>query len=271
MAEWPDPLCGHQREKLHRRGYRLRCECCGSFWDREFMDRVFAYDAAYPELRGHFEARTGELKVRSLERWLAAAAIDPAHQVVCEVGFGGGHCLRYLADRAAYACGIEEIPENLERARRLGIQDVVPFADRDRLERPVDLWVFLDSFEHLPEPEGFLAWMRRTSAADALALVVAPEAGSSSDRLLGRFWPHRIPDHRFHWSRRGLRELFGRHGFDLQREFHPGKYFSGATVVRHLAHKFPLLARLREQARVVERFTLRGNVGEMALVFRRVR
>jgi len=270
MADWPDPLCGHPRETLRRRGYRLRCERCGSFWDRKFMDRAFAYDAAYPEQRGHFEARTGELKVRSLERWLAAGAIDLARRVVCEVGFGGGHCLRYLTDRAAHVCGIEEIPENLERARRLGIADVVPFERRSRLERPVDLWVFLDSFEHLPEPEGFLRWMSRTSAPNAMALVVAPEAGSPSERLLGPLWPHRIADHRFHWSRGGLRELFARHGFALQREFPPRKNFSVATAVRHLAHKFPLLAGLGRAAARLERFTLLGNVGEMGLVFRKI-
>ena len=270
MADWPDPLCGHAREKLRQRGYRLRCACCGSFWDREFMERAYAYDAAYPEARGHFEARTGELKMRSLEGWLAAGAIDPSGQVVCEVGFGGGHCLRYLADRAAHACGIEEIPENLERARRLGVPDVVCFEQRSRLERPVDLWVFLDSFEHLPEPDGFLRWMSRTSAPHATALLVAPEAGSPSERLLGRLWPHRIADHRFHWSRRGLRELFARHGFVLEREFHPLKTLSAAAAVRHLGHKFPSLAALGRVAARLERVTLRGNVGEMGLVFRRI-
>jgi hypothetical protein len=234
------------------------------------MDRVYVYDAAYPELRGHFETRTGELKVRSLERWLAAAAIDPAQRVVCEVGFGGGHCLRYLAGRAAHACGIEVVPENVERVRSLGIDDVGLFEPHRTPARPVDLWVFLDSFEHLPDPEGFLHWMSRASARSAAALLVAPEAGSRSERLLGRLWPHRVPDHRFHWSRAGVRELFARHGFALQREFHPRKTFSAATAVRHLAHRFPRLASLGRVAPSLERFALLGNVGEMGLVFRRI-
>jgi len=234
------------------------------------MDRAYVYDAAYPALRGHFETRTGELKVRSLEHWLAASAIDPAHQVVCEVGFGGGHCLRYLAGRAAHACGIEVIPENVERARSLGIQDVGPFEPRRTPARPVDLWVFLDSFEHLTEPQGFLRWMSRASAPRATALVVAPEAESVSERLLGPLWPHRIPDHPFHWSRLGVGELFARHGFALEREFQPRKAFSAATVVRHLAHKFPVLAGLRRLTARLERFTLLGNVGEMGLVFRKI-
>jgi hypothetical protein len=269
MADWPDPLCGHPREKLRRRGYRLRCARCGSFWDREFMDRAYAYDARYPEQRGHFQPRTGELKVRSLEGWLAAAALDPSHRVVCEVGFGGGHCLRYLADRAAHACGIEEIPENVERARSLGIQDVGPFEPLRTPAHPVDLWVFLDSFEHLPEPEAFLRWMSGASAPGAAALVVAPEAGSTSERLLGPLWPHRIADHRFHWSRAGIRELFGRHGFSLEREFHPRKSFSAATALRHLTHKFPGLAGLGRVATRLDGFTLAGNLGEMGLVFRK--
>jgi hypothetical protein len=265
----PAPPCGHGRQELRPDGYRMRCGRCRSFWDREFAERPFRYDAAYPEARGHFDAATGQLKVRSLERWLAAAAIDPAGRVVCEVGFGGGHCLRYLADRSAQAFGIERVAENLEQARRLGVAGVVPFEERCRLPRAVDLWVFLDSFEHLCDPADFVAWLARRSSRDALLLVVAPEAGSLSERLLGRLWPHRIPDHAFHWSRRGLCEFLGGHGFKLWREFHPGKYVSCATVVSHLAHKFPRLGRLRAGAEAFARLTLFLNVGEMGLVFRR--
>lgn len=233
------------------------------------MARSYCYDASYPEARGHFEPRTGRLKVRSLERWLAAVEIDPAGKLVCEVGFGGGHCLRHLADRGARVFGIEQIRENLEHARRLGMAEVASFEERCRLERPMDLWVFLDSFEHLPDPTEFVAWMTRRSSLEAMVIIVAPEAGSLSERVLGRLWPHRIPDHVFHWSRGGLAELFGRHGFQPWREFRPGKYVSCAMVVSHLAHKFSFLACLRGRAGRFGGLTLFFNVGEMGLVFRR--
>jgi len=265
----PTPPCGHASEGFRTDGYRLRCGRCRSFWDREFMESPYRYDASYPESRGHFDAPTGQLKVRSLQRWLQTIGIDPAGLSVCEVGFGAGHCLRYLADRAALVVGIEQIPENLAQARRLGVANVLLFEQRSRLPKPVDLWLFLDSFEHLPDPVDFVAWMSRHSSIPACVLIVAPEAGCLSERLLGKLWPHRLPDHSFHWSRRGLCELFGRHGFDLAQQFAPHKYLSGATVVSHLTHKFPHLESLRATLAPLMQLTLSFNVGEMGLVFRR--
>jgi hypothetical protein len=212
------------------------------------------------------------MKRRTLERWLEASAIEVADRVVCEVGFGGAHCLRFLADHAASTFGIEQVDGNLARARELGVSDVFSFdAKPDALPRPVDVWFMLDSFEHLPAPGAFLDWMARNSASGARALVVAPEAGSLSERTLGRLWPHKVPDHAFHWSRRGLREVFSLRGFDMLTEFHPGKYISGAMIAAHVRHKFPALAIPSIAEKSLERVRLYFNFGEMGMVFRRER
>lgn len=263
------PLCGHDAAGLRSEGYRLRCSSCGSFFDRDAALAEFRYDASYPTERGHFEPEVGAMKVRSLERWLRASGLDPAGRVVCEVGFGGAHCLRRLAERAACAFGIEAVEANLAHARGLGLTNVYAFdACPGSLPRPVELWLFLDSFEHLPEPDRFLAWLAGSSAADARVLLVAPEAGSPSERRLGPLWPHRLPDHRFHWSRRGLAERFAAHGFQLESAFRPTKSVSAAMVAAHLAHRFPPLAPLARAARGL-RVSLDFNLGEMGLVLRR--
>jgi len=264
------PLCGHAPEHLRADGYRLRCEECGSFFDRAAAESEFLYDGSYPEQRGHFDAEVGALKVRSLERWLRATGLDATGRVVCEVGFGGGHCLRWLAERAAHVTGIEAVEANLAHARRLGIGDVQAFdACREPLARPVELWLFQDSFEHLPEPDRFLAWLAASSAPNARVLLVAPEAGSPSERLLGPLWPHRLPDHRFHWSRRGLEERFAAHGFRLAGRFRPTKSVSLAMVTAHLAHRFPVLRPAAAVARGLPAARLDFNLGEMGLVFER--
>jgi hypothetical protein len=264
------PLCGHDPACLRAEGYRLRCRECGSFFDRDAAAREFRYDASYPAERGHFDAEVGALKVRSLERWLRAVGIEPAGRVVCEVGFGGGHCLRWLASLAAAAYGIEAIEADLEHARRLGVAEVRPFEGcREPLPRPVELWLFLDSFEHLPEPDRFLGWLARSSAAQANVLLVAPEAGSRSERWLGRLWPHRLPDHRFHWSRRGLAERFAAHGFRRVADFRPAKSVSPAMVAAHLAHRMPGLRPLADAARRLRRVRFQVDLGEMGLLFER--
>jgi Methyltransferase domain len=264
------PLCGHGRGALRRDGYRLRCTTCGSFFDRNSLRREFVYDASYPADRGHFDRDVGAMKVRSLERWLAQVELDPSGRVVCEVGFGGGHCLRWLADRAAQTFGIEAVVANLEHARRLGVESVLAFDEcRAPLPRPVELWFFQDSFEHLPEPRRFLSWLVASSAPRARVFVVAPEAGSRSERWLGAFWPHRLPDHRFHWSRNGIEELFRAHGFRTVAEFRPTKTVSGAMLLNHLSMTFPLVRPLAGAARWLRRLRLDFNVGEMGLVLER--
>ncbi|MBA3405982.1 MAG: hypothetical protein H0U13_15090 [Gemmatimonadaceae bacterium] len=183
------------------------------------------------------------------------------------MGFGGGHTLRYLSDTAAYACGIDVITECLTHAQALGVS-----ADRlfdganlpPELPQRIDFWLFQDSFEHIPHPAQFVEWVERNSSANTEVLIVLPEAASISETLLGSLWPHRLPDHTFHWSRRGLIEFWGRRNFHLVEAFSPRKYLSGATLIAHVQHKFGLA-----QRRVPPWPTMRFNIGEMGLHLRR--
>jgi hypothetical protein len=264
------PPCGHAVAGLRVERHRLRCPTCGSFFDRDSLAQEFVYDASYPVDRGHFEPEVGAMKVRSLERWLRAVRLDPTGRVICEVGFGGGYCLSWLAERAVQAFGIEAVEANLEHARSLGLSNLLRFADcREPLTRPVDLWLFLDSFEHLPEPAGFLRWLAVNSTPAARVLLVAPEAGSTSERWLGPLWPHRLPDHHFHYTRGGLEGLFAAHGFRRLAEFDPAKTVSGAMLVNHLTRTLPLLRPLSGAAHWLRGLRLHFNVGEMGLLLGR--
>jgi len=274
--EIPAPLCGHTESgsALESRGRTAVCPVCRSFWDLDSLAAEVRYDAAYCQQRQHADERTGELKFRSLARWLDAERIDVAGRVVCEVGFGGGHVLRGVAARGAKVSGIEASPAAREAARALGLAaDRLHAAERlpERLEPAVDVWLFLDSFELLPQPAEFLAWLARSSSPQALALVVAPDAASPSARWLGRAWPHRLADHPFHWSRRGLAELWGRRGWALRSAFSPTKLVSPAMLLAHALLKLDVRPGVAEGvlARTgrLGRFALPFNIGELGLVF----
>lgn len=274
LAAIPPAPCGHGMPPL-RLGDRAVCPSCRSFWDISSLGREYRYDGAYPTTRRHHDPVVGKLKVRTLSRYLEVTGIRLEGRNVCEVGFGGGHCLAFMAGRARNAAGIESVPENIDHATSLGVRGELLYRSDSLpsiLPVPIDLWVFLDSFEHIGDPAGFVAWLTENSAESARVLLVAPDGGSLSARLMGRRWPHRLPDHPFHWTRKGLAGLFGRHGFGLERTFYPWKYVSLGMVLSHARLMFfPGGKRAVPESTgcALGRISLRLNAGEMGLVFRK--
>lgn len=265
----PALLCEHPSDQSRREGYRQVCGVCGSYWDLDSLANKVEYDASYPEKRGHFDARVGKLKVRSLERWLKASGVSLAGKHVCEVGFGGGSCLPYLVAHARRVTGLEANDVTIERARATGLNvTLLDVRTLPKLAEPVDLWLFQDSFEHIPNPAEFSAWMLANSAANAEILMVLPRGDSFSRKLLGKFWPHKLPDHEFQWSRAGLIEFMKRRGFGVVREFFPLKFASPQMVLAHGLHKLGASDRASAWLTGLP-LTIPINFGELGVRFRR--
>lgn len=266
----PPLRCGHSLDAAVRRSFRVECGVCGSFWDCDSLARAIEYDPSYPERRGHYDPRVGALKVRTLRRWLEIADVRLDGRVVCEVGFGGGSCLPMLAERARLVYGLEANSATIDHVRSTGVRaellDVRQLPDRVR--DPVDLWLFQDSFEHIPNPDQFFEWLVSNSARGAELLVVAPRADSISRRLMGRLWPHKLPDHDFHWSRAGVVQFMQRRGFAPAREFYPLKFASPQMIVAHALHKLGAPERLRAWLGGAS-LAVPFNFGELGLLFRR--
>ena len=266
-------LICHPGEAARHVEFRAICPACGSFWDLDNLGAESRYTERYPSERSHFDAEIGAFKVATLERWLGDAGLAVGDRVVTEVGFGGGHCLARLHTIARRAFGIEAIGANLDHAATLGIPREALFLAQSlppRLPEPVDLWLFQDAIEHVLDPDPFLSWLAQSSAPDARALVVAPDAASLSLRLLGRNWPHRVPDHAFHWSPRGMEALFLRHGFARARAFRPAKKVSTRMLALHL-RQTRLGGMSRRLEWLVPSLALWFNLGELGLVFERRR
>lgn len=252
-----------------RKDRRAICGECQSFWDLDSLQQSFTYDEQYPERRHHFNDTVGMQKVRTLRHWLKRVAVDLRNLVVCEVGFGGAHCLVHLTNESKIAFGIEAMDANITHAQELGLSGGNLFLAQalpDKLPRPVDLWIFQDSFEHIPDPGPFVTWMLASSAARAGIFLVAPCANSVSQILMGDLWPHRLPDHQFHWSQKGLKQFLSKRQFFPVVEFFPLKFISFRTVLDHIAHK---LGRSPSQSRIAERLVFPFNFGEMGFLFER--
>lgn len=273
----PNPLCGHTRG-AQTRGYRQICRVCGSFWDLEALfssNGTTPYREEYPQQRLHFDPKIGTAKAATLKLWLSRNRIEVSGKTVCEIGYGGGHCLQLLQSLGASVYGLEKIPACADHAETLGIASSRLLDERRSLPplpEAIDLWLFLDSFEHLPDPAATVDWLSRYGAPRCRILLVAPRADSLSRRALGRMWPHKMPDHPFHWSRSGLVDFFRARGFALEREFYPLKLLSPGTVVAHfLRHRNwngKVFSQIAETASALP-FRIALNFGEMAAVFGR--
>jgi hypothetical protein len=125
--------------------------------------------------------------------------------------------------------------------------------------------LYLDSFEHLLEPALHLRQLAGMTGAGAEAIVVLPVSGTLSQRLLGKLWPHDIDDHWVFYSRRGLIELWERHGWECVRQFYPWKYVSARTIALHWEMKTGLKAQILAS----RDFGIWLNFGEAGLIFRR--
>ena len=262
-------LCEHPLSSAALEGFRYVCGVCGSYWDLDSLAAEPAYDADYPEKRGHFDPHVGALKVRSLDRWINVSGVKLGGAHVCEVGFGGGSCLPYLADRARRLTGLEANDVTIQRAKATGVKaTLLDVRNLPRLDEPVDLWLFQDSFEHIPDPARFAAWMQENSSPSAEILMVLPRGDSLSRQILGRFWPHKLPDHQFHWSRAGLLEFMKRRGFEVVKEFFPLKFASPQMVLAHGLHKLGASSRASDWL-AGNQMAIPINFGELGVRFRR--
>jgi hypothetical protein len=141
----------------------------------------------------------------------------------------GGLWLRILAEilneHSNSVWGIEAVPSNIEFAAKLGIPKNHLFNSGSlstRMPQAIDLWIFLDSFEHIIEVDEFMKWLNENSTPSAKMLLILPRADSFSRRWMKSFWIHRLNDHLFHWSRKGIIEFMSKMDMFWKRPFSLG-------------------------------------------------
>jgi hypothetical protein len=262
-------LCGHPAGSSARKSYKRVCGVCGSFWDEESLAVKIPARDDYSLSRFHYDGAVGKNKVVSLRRWLSALPLDLSGLNVCEVGFGGGWTLKFFHDQARAAYGIEALQSNIDFAAKMGVPDrrLFKFGDLPPVfPEKINLWVFQDSFEHIDAPKKFLDWVLANSDHPRV-LIISPRADSISARIMGRYWPHKIADHKFHWSKKGIVGFFEGQNMRLQKTFFPLKTVSLKTALAHMGHKFDRQALKSLAGRIRFDPALPFNIGEMGLLF----
>lgn len=269
-------LCGHPFEQAYKKNYKFICGVCESFVDTQSAVQTYCYTDDYPKQRCHCNNTIIEkLKIKAMKKWLdkTVLSVKINDMVICELGFGGAHCLNHLNKRAKQVFGIEIITLNIKHAILNGFPEKNLYLFNNlpqTLPEKIDLWLFQDSFEHITKPAQFLKWVQNNSNEQSKILLIAPRADSLSQKIMSSLWIHRTPDHSFHWSYRGICGLFSEFDFYPIKKFFPLKYINMPMILAHIS----IIFRLKFPINVLERrfpdISFPFNIGEMGILFEKI-
>lgn len=211
--------------------------------DGEELGRIYGADY-YASWGGGADDHEGDAAVRpywSLKKALAHALLDRLGPLpnghALDVGCATGAFLEALAERGCTPWGVDvnshavraakaRVPAATVRAGNLSdlLGDAPPFGAA----------ILSDVIEHLHDPAAELATLHRLLAPGARIVVLTPDIGSLSARLMGRHWPHIKREHLCYFTRRSLSDCLARAGFTGIRVTASRKPLTLAYAVRQL-------------------------------------
>ncbi len=140
-------------------------------------------------------------------------------QRVLDYGCGN---VGYLADfhaRGVNIAGAELSARVVSECQQNGydVRQVKSFSEIPFDNAEFDIVYLMQVFEHLRDPNLFLAELGRILKPNGLLYLAVPNAGSFWRRVFGRNWVSGwfAPFHLFHYSALSLAKLAGEHGFTL--------------------------------------------------------
>lgn len=156
-----------------------------------------------------------------------------------DVGAGTGMLVEEALAMGFSAEGIEPSRWMVGRAaeRHLPVRPgTLPHPD---IAGPFDAVTLVDIVEHVADPYALLKAVRPLLAKDACVLIVTPDVESVAARALGaRWWHYRIA-HIGYFSRRSLRILLARAGFEIVSIRHAGWFFPLDYLVERMRRYLP--------------------------------
>jgi SAM-dependent methyltransferase len=238
------PACGRQqwRPRFRRQNWDfVRCRC--GVTRLEPIPTVEELDAHYSAraVSGNYEATRSPERDGTLKQ--IVDLIGPGPGRLFDVGTFDGRLLDFAEDAGWEAWGMDLQGDAIERAKeRHPGRVVVGTVETAPSPGAFDVVSAIGVIEHLRAPDQLL-----TFAATALApggggrlILQTPDASSAPARLLGRWWwPVAAPEHIFYFTRRSLRRLCARHGFEVQSIERHWKHLRGGYVYDQLKNFGP--------------------------------
>ena len=201
-------------------GSIVRCADCGLV----SLPLHEASPVAYEDAADPYYLEQGAERVANGHRLLD---LIPRGGRLLEIGCASGFLLLAARERGFDAHGVEMSAWASAHARdRYGLD--VRTGSLEDLNLPAasyDVVVLADVIEHLHDPRRTVRHIHRVLRPGRLLLLLTPDVGSLTARVLGRRWWGLLDDHYFYFSRQTLRRLLADEGFAIERMTALGRVF----------------------------------------------
>lgn len=220
MTTRPCPACEETTATCRgtANGYPL-LKCC-------YCYTVYTADLAVDDPEGEYEQYYSDENLtapsfigKSLDRTIGSFDAYRRSNRLLDVGFGGSFAMEAAA-RAGWDCdGVEVSKPAVEHAHSLGLNAFHgELQDADFGDGTFDVVVMSEVLEHVTDPRGLLAEVRRVLRPGGLMWLTTPNCSGLSARLLRLRWTVLAPPEHLHlFSRRGLLHLLESTGFSPTR------------------------------------------------------
>lgn len=218
-----------------------RCSACGFIHaDR---DQVGDLAALYGELVDDDYDESQDTRALQMQ-WLLGVArrVHPGARTGLDIGAASGLLVRTGRDAGLDMVGVEPSASLVEVARRTnGVELKHGVYPHPELEgRRFDLVFLVDVIEHVDDPLELLRSCGDALAPGGVALVVTPDIGSVTARMMGRRWWHLRLAHVGYFDSGSFGEAARRAGLSVVDEIRAKWFFRVEYLARRLEQYLPV-------------------------------
>ncbi len=272
-GNWSAFACTHAGYGRHHT--IVQCQECGLVYTNPRLGRrdiLDTYEAVEDPL--YVEEREGrvltfEHHLKPLERLSG----PPAGRPLLDVGCHTGVFVEIAARHGWDAWGIEPSRWAVERAQARGLRVIQGTLGTAGLpETHFDMVTMWDVIEHLTDPRGALQQVYRLLKPGGLAVVHTIDIESLFARSMGARWPWLMEMHIYYFSRRTLRAMLEKCGFQVLSDRPQGRYLRLGYLMNRVGALLPPVGRPAEW--LVTKLGLRGvavpvNLGDLFTAYAR--
>lgn len=150
-----------------------------------------------------------------MKRYLLAKRFAKKGRVL-EVGCSTGVMLDIFAERSWQTWGVEP-SKSAQSAKRKGHRILRTFFEKAKLPKNYfDLVIANHTLEHMDDPLLVLKKIHSLLTKNGIVFIDVPNAGGLGAKLLGTYWPFRLPEeHKHQFTRGSLSQIFKEAGFKV--------------------------------------------------------